>query len=290
MVVIGDLVTDVRAHLAEPLAFGSDAAAAVRTGGGGSGANVAAWLAHVGEQVVFVGRVGDDSEGRLRVEELRAAGVRTCVGVDEHHPTGTVIVIVTPDGERTMIPDRGANLRLRTADVPSEVFVAGAHLHLSGYTLFEEGPRRVALAALERARAAGMTISVDPSSVQPLLAAGTREFLSWTEDLDLCMPNADEARALTRIGDVDGAAVQLATRYAEVVVTLGAEGALWTDGVEVLRVQAAPASVVDTTGAGDAFTAGYLAAWREGRSAADRLERGAELAAAAIGVAGARPC
>lgn len=289
IVVIGDVMTDVIARLAEPLAVGSDATAAITTAGGGSGANVAAWLAHAGHDVIFVGRVGNDDDGHVRIDELRRGGVTADVGVDDTAPTGTTVVIVTPDGQRTMLPGRGANLRLTAADLPGQRFVAGAHLHLSGYALFDDGPRSAGLQALTQARRAGMTISIDPSSAQPLAAVGPATFLGWTSPADLCLPNLDEAQVLTGIADAEGAARALASYYAEVVVTLGGEGAVWTDGTDVTTLPAVTAPVVDTTGAGDAFTAGYLAALRDGQPVVDRLRSGAELAALAVSSAGARP-
>jgi sugar/nucleoside kinase (ribokinase family) len=147
--------------------------------------------------------------------------------------------------------------------------------------------RATGLRALALARERGMTVSVDPSSAAPLAAAP--DFLGWIAGAALLLPNADEARVLTGEGDPGRAARALAAAGREVVVTLGAGGALWTDGERVLRAPAAAAEVVDTTGAGDAFAAGLLAARADGADPQGQLEAGCALAARAVGVPGARP-
>jgi sugar/nucleoside kinase (ribokinase family) len=283
LVVAGDVMCDVVAVLPGPLAHGSDTPAAITLHGGGSAANVAAWAAAAGAEVTLVGRVGDDALGREAVASLRAAGVRTQVATDPRLATGACIVLVHPGGERTMVPDAGANDALEVAALP-----AGRHLHLPGYALLRPGSRPAALAALALARERGMTVSVDPSSSAPLEAASAQAFLEWVAGVDLLLPNADEARVLTGEADPEAAALALAGP-GEVVVTLGAEGALWTDGREVVRVAAESADVVDTTGAGDAFAAGLLAARLGGADPAAALAAGCRLAARAVASTGARP-
>jgi sugar/nucleoside kinase (ribokinase family) len=213
---------------------------------------------------------------------------------DPARPTGTCIVLVHPGGERSMIPDAGANDALELRELP-----AGSHLHVTGYTLLRDGSRPAARRALALALERGMTISVDPSSAAPL--ASTPAFLEWVEGASLLLPNADEARVLTGEADPERAARTLARavansgsdrvvhRSVEVVVTLGADGAMWSDGERVLRAPAVAARVVDTTGAGDAFAAGLLAARAAGAEPAEQLAAGCALAARAVGILGARP-
>jgi sugar/nucleoside kinase (ribokinase family) len=268
IVVLGDVMADVVAAASGRLARGSDTPARVRFTGGGSGANVAAWLAFAGAAVALVTRVGDDERGRAAIAALHGVDVRA--ELDPDRPTGCCVVVVEPGGERTMLPDPGANDA--PARVPDNLLIAGDHLHVSGYALLRDGSRPGALAALERARAAGMTTSLDLSS-WALLRAGALDGVS----VDLLRANADEAAALS----------SLAALAPEVVVTLGPGGAMWTDGRAVERVEAPPADVVDTTGAGDAFTAGFLAARARGPRPA--LEAGCALAARVVSVRGARP-
>jgi ribokinase len=285
VVVLGDVMVDVVVRLSRPLARASDAPAEIRFHGGGSAANTAAWLAAAGAEPVLVGRVGEDTRGREARDRLAAAGVDARLALDPSLPTGTCLVLVGSDGERTMAPDAGANDALEEADLPGEL-LAGGHLHVAGYALLREGSRAAARGAMRRALEAGMSVSVDPSSAALL----SPEFLDWADGAGLLLPNAPEARALTREGDPERAARALARRFGEVVVTLGADGALWTAGEEVIRAGALPVEAVeDTTGAGDAFAAGLLSARLAGGTPADQLAAGCELAARAVAIAGARP-
>ena len=268
LVVLGDVMIDVVARVDGPLARGSDTAAHIRFTGGGSGANVAAWAASIGTPVALACRVGDDERGRVAVDELLAAGVEVHPGRDRNLPTGTCVVLVDSEGERTMLPDPGANDT--PAVVPDALLRPGCHLHVIGYALVRPGARPGALAAIERARAAGMTVSLDPSS-WALVRPGV------FPDADLLLPNEDEARAL---GPVEAR---------EVVTKLGARGARWTDGRETIEVPAEPVAVVDTTGAGDAFAAGLLSARLRGAGPREALEAGCHLAARAVAQTGARP-
>src|SRR6202047_4474620 len=155
VVVVGDLMTDTVAHAALPLAKGSDTPATVTMHGGGSGANIAAWMAADGGDVAFVGRRGADIAGRNRDMELMGYGVDARLVMDPERPTGTCVVMVTHKGERTMLSDPGANAALSPDDLPHDLFIPGAHLHVSGYTLLSDGARSAGLAAIEYSRRAG---------------------------------------------------------------------------------------------------------------------------------------
>jgi ribokinase len=284
--VLGDVMLDVVARLSGPLAPGSDSHAVIRFHGGGSAANTAAWLAAGGAEPLLAGRVGDDERGRSVRDELRAAGVEAVLGVDPELPTGTCIVLVGPDGERTMAPDAGANDALSDADVPDELLAAAGHLHVAGYALLRSGSRPAARAAISRALERGMSVSVDPSSAALL----SPEFLDHADGAGLLLPNAEEARMLSGEHEPERAARALAARFGEVVVTLGADGALWTDGRESVGCDAVPVgAVVDSTGAGDAFAAGLLAARLDGAAPDEALAAGARLAARAVSQPGGRP-
>jgi ribokinase len=332
VIVVGDVCVDVLARPLEAVRPGTDTAATVRVRGGGAGANTAAWLAHLGTPVTLVARVGDDAAGRAQVEELRGYGVHCAVAVDPEAPTGAVVVLVGADGERTMLTDRGANASMSLRDIDAvsgnvcwdrhrHSRPAHRHLHLSGYTLLHEGSRAAGLAALDAARAAGMTTSVDPASAAPLAAAGVDRFLGWVRGVDLLLPNLPEALLLagldpapdaapaagqdrSREAELDlarDAARALARNHGAVAVTLGARGALWATGrheptVEleheptVEHVPAVATSAVDTTGAGDAFTAGLLhARITLGLDGPAAVRHGIETAAVAVTRLGARP-
>ena len=290
VVVVGDVMVDVLAAMSGPLARGSDTPSAVTTAGGGSAANVAVWLAAQGVPTSYVGRVGDDALGRESVAGLTDRGVTAWVSTEPDLTTGTCIVLVEPGGERSMLPDAGANATLTAADLPPRAFRPGGHLHLSGYTLLNPGSREAGLAALSMAAAADMTVSVDPSSAAPLAELGAARFLSMTRGVDLLLANRDEAAVLAGTSDPHLAAQQLGDTYREVVVKLGADGAMWQQG---FIGASAPAErgvdVVDTTGAGDAFAAGFLASWLLHPEPETALAAGCRLAARAVSKVGARP-
>ena len=293
VVVVGDVMTDVVARVDDPLALGSDTAADVVTRQGGAGANVAAWLAERGLEVALVGRVGADPFGREAAEVLARGGVRPLLAVDPVRATGTCVVLVGRDGERTMLPDAGANSGLCPDDVPAGLLEGARHLHVSGYTLLNPGSREAGLAAVAAARAAGVPVSVDPASAAPLEAVGGKEFLRLTEDVGLALCTIDEAEVLVGSRDPDVAAARLTATYEQVVLKLGAAGVRWSSVDDPVghRVPACPCpgGVVDSTGAGDAFAAGYLAATLSGALVPDALTAGCALAARVVAQVGARP-
>ncbi|WP_192763671.1 carbohydrate kinase family protein [Actinomadura algeriensis] len=294
VVVVGDLMTDTVARAAYPLAKGSDTPAAVTTHGGGSGANVAAWLAVEEVEVAFVGRRGSDIAGRNRDMEMMGYGVDARLVMDAERPTGTCVVMVTHKGDRTMLSDPGANGALLPEDIErcADLFVHGSHMHLSGYSLINEGSRKAAILALDMARKAQMSVSVDGGSFSPLKRMGAEPFLEWTQGARLLIVNAKEAEILTGRDTPDQAAKVLTAWYPQVVIKDGADGALWyTNGrPEPVTVAAEPVDkVVDGTGAGDAFVAGFLPPWLDGKQPADALTAGCRLAARAMRHLGARP-
>jgi sugar/nucleoside kinase (ribokinase family) len=289
VLVVGDLIYDMLAKAEGDITLGTDTFVPIRVAAGGSGANAAAWLARSGVETRFVGRVGDDAFGRFLEGEMERLGVKSCLARDPSLETGKVFVLVDGAGERTMITDRGAGEALGPDDLPETLF-AGGHLHLSGYTFSGGSRRETALKSLRLARGAGMTVSVDPSSVPLLGSVGPDRFLEWTGGADLLFPNLPEGSILTGEEDPDRILEKLRPYYSAVVLKLGPDGAVYADtGGTHLREPAVPVDVEDTTGAGDAFSAGFLAAWLDGGSPAEALRRGAGLAGRAIGRVGARP-
>jgi sugar/nucleoside kinase (ribokinase family) len=286
--VVGDVVTDIIVRPHSTIAHGTDTASSITIGGGGSGANTAAWIAFLGGACDFVGRVGADQAG-WHHELLSACGVRTFLAVDSNLPTARIVVLVEPSGERTMLTDRGANDALSVADLAK---VVGPHsvVHVSGYTLLFDGPRAAGLQALEEGRRNGVITSVDPNSSGFLSVVGPEHFLAMTSGVDLCFPNADELVALSGMSDVEAGACALNAHYATVVGKLGSAGAIVAqNGRVTARVPAEATVVVDTTGAGDSFAAGYLFACAHGRDTHECLQSAVRTAARAVAGVGARP-
>src|ERR687894_162305 len=182
VIVVGDLLYDMLARIEGSVAFGTDTFVPIHAAAGGSGANVAAWLAASGVETHFVGRVGDDVLGAALGGELEEIGVTPHLARDPSLATGKVFVLVDGAGGETMITDRGAGEALGPEDLPETLF-RGGHLHLSGY-MFSGGSRReTALRALRLAREGGMSASVDPSSVPLLESMGPARFSPFRASL-----------------------------------------------------------------------------------------------------------
>ncbi len=306
--MVGDLATDVLAVPAElpdgpaqmsggdwatggGWALGSDTPARIHFTAGGSAANTATWLAAgTATPVTLVAAVGADAAGRARTAELTAAGVDCALQHTDGH-TGTVIVLSGPT-ERTMLCDRAANRLLTSEHVRAVVAATPAtHLHLSAYPLFDPQSRPAALAALAAARTGGLSTSVDAASAGPLLEVGPAAFAHWVGRVDLLLANLAEARVLLDDPalEPDTAARALLGLAGQVVVKLGAQGALCADAAGVTAIPAVPVTAVDVTGAGDAFAAGFLAARSAGAGPTAALRAGAALGARSVTVPGARP-
>jgi sugar/nucleoside kinase (ribokinase family) len=289
LLVIGDVVTDVVALHEQPLATGTDTAADIVLRPGGSGANTASWAAHLGADTRFLGRAGYDT-GDWHTAELVKAGVHPHVRVDPDRPTAIVIAMVDVTGERSMLTNRGAGGHISVADWATTLLDGVRHLHVSGYTLFAEPGLELVRLAMREAAGRGVTVSVDPASSGFLRDFGTERFLRETSPARIVIPNLEEALLLTGERAPEAAAETLSARYGTAAVKLGAGGALLGVGGRVVaRAPAAAADLVDSTGAGDAFAAGFLAAMLGGLAPEEALRRGCESGAAAVGQVGGRP-
>ena len=255
------MINDILVKPLDGITPGSDTPAAIHSRPGGAAANQAAWMAHLGADVVFAGRAGARDVAYHR-RELARAGVRAHLAADAGAETGSIVIMVAPDGERTMFTDRGANLRLRRSDVPVALLGGAAALHLTGYTFCEPPLLEVALWLLGEARARGVAVTIDPGSAAFLTRMGPAAFLRWTEGAALCFPNRDEAAVLTGESDPAAMAACLTRHYGVVVLKLGGAGCLLAvPGETPVPIAAHPALATDTTGAGDAFCAAFMSRW-----------------------------
>ena len=269
IVVAGDVMRDVVATLAGPVAHGSDTPAAIAERGGGSGANVAVWLARAGAAVTLVGRVGDDAAGRAAADALRAEGVDLRLSIDPERPTGTCLVLVEPGGERTMLPDPGANAALvRRAAAGRRRAPARGGLRAAAPRLAPGGAR----ADRHRTRRRG-----DPVG-RPLqrgaARAPRRGFLDWVAGADLLLPNRAEAAVLAGVARPGGRGAG-ALRARPRGRRHARRGGRAVDATATPSCASRPSAwcVGDSTGAGDAFAAGLLHARRGGRRAGGRARR-----------------
>jgi sugar/nucleoside kinase (ribokinase family) len=288
IVVIGDVMDDVLVRVRAPVAFGSDTDSEIRCAPGGSGANQAAWIGSLGVPVRFYGRVGAPDVARHE-HALCSAGVEPHLAGDPDLPTGSIVVLVAADGERTMFTDRGANHRLTAEDLPMSL-EGVAHLHVSGYSFFDERPAAHVAALVQAAADRSIPSSVDPSSESYIARIGKAAFFARTHGVSLAFPNAAEARLLTGRDEPAEAAVALTEHYETVALKLGATGAVVAvRGAEPVKVPSPEVRVVDTTGAGDAFCAGFLAAQLAGGLPEACARLGVATAAGALGHLGGRP-
>jgi ribokinase len=223
---------------------------------GGSGAIMASGAARLGLRVAFAGVVGDDLFGRFARQALEERGVDTRgLAVDPHRPTG-VSVILAREEDRAILTATGTIGDLRGSLVDEDLLRSSRHVHVSSYYL-QRGLRRDLPALFGAAQATGATISIDPNwDPSETWNGGLLELLSST---DLFLPNSAEARAITGVDDVDVAAEALTEHGTTVAVKFGQGGGLAADGRELVRCESVPADVVDTTGAGDSFDAGFVA-------------------------------
>jgi sugar/nucleoside kinase (ribokinase family) len=289
VVVCGDVINDILVKPAGEVVRGSDTVSLIEARPGGSAATQAAWLGWLGTDVTFAGRCGARDVAYHR-GELERFGVRTWLVADPEAGTGSIVIMVSPDGERTMFTDRGANLRLRRSDLPLDLLDDAAVLHLTGYTFFEPALREVALALLADARRRGLPVTIDPGSAAFLAQLEDGEFTAWTAGAAACFPNLDEATVLTGATDPVQMAALLSAHYDLTVLKLGGDGCvLATRGSAPVRIAGVPAAVQDTTGAGDAFCAAFLSRWLVGDEAAAAAAFAVRIAATAVSVLGGRP-
>jgi sugar/nucleoside kinase (ribokinase family) len=274
----------------------SDTPSAILDRPGGAAANQAAWMAHLGAAVTFVGRVGARDAGYHR-RELARAGVRAYLAVDPEADTGSIVIMVASDGGRTMFTDRGANHKLQREDFPAGLLDDADVLHLTGYTFCEPSLLEVALWLLDQARSRGLAVTVDPGSAAFLARMEPGAFMRWTDGAAVCFPNRDEAAVLVGEADPVTMATRLTRHYGVVALKVGAAGCvLAVSGQTPVRVPAVGVPAVrDTTGAGDAFCGAFMSRWLAGgpdAPTADLIaaaEFAARTAASVVTRFGARP-
>lgn len=278
---IGDLVEDVVVWLNGELNIGSDTDSVIVRTRGGSAANVAMFAALNGTPSRFIGQVGDDNLGQQLCASLRQSGVDVCAVAKGR--TGSIVVLVQPNGERTFLTDRGVASDLSVFDT---AHLAGVSIvHVPTYSLAQDPLATTAVQYMRAARTAGALISIDASSISVLRDYGVNRYCSLIASIapDVFLCNNDEA-ALLNIDSarpMTGADLTVIKRGALQVTAITAAGAV----TEV--VPSSVANIVDTTGAGDAFAAGFLPAYSSSRNIVDAITRGHSIAARVLRSPGA---
>jgi sugar/nucleoside kinase (ribokinase family) len=288
IVVFGDVIDDIVVVPKGPIRGDTDTPSSIRHRAGGSAANVASWLGRLGAGVDFVGRVGASDTSR-HSDILSGFGVTPHLAGDDELPTGTIVVIVDGDS-RSMLTERGANDQFSADQVTDELLDRATVMHFTGYSLYH-GENQDAIARLfGRAGARGVTVSVDPASAGSLVDFGAERFLDLVVGAGILLPNLDEGRALTGLVDPPAVIDALTARFPLVALTMGNGGVLVGEqGREPVLVDAVRAVRVDPTGAGDAFSAGFLAEWVRSGDAVAAARAGVVVAAEAVTIVGGRP-
>lgn len=257
---------------------------------GGSAANTAACLASLGADVAFVGKVADDGLGKVFAHDIRSIGVRFDVVPSAGGAgTGRALILVTPDAEKTMCTNLGVGAYLQPADVDGSLVSGARVVYLEGYLCGKEESAAAVEEAIRVARANGTLVAFsasDPAWVG-LHAAELRRLL---EHVDILFANELEALGLSGCDDLEAAVAALADACPTVAVTLGSAGCRIARGSARLAVPAVPVErVVDTTGAGDSFAAGYLYGVVNDLGPEKSARLGALAAAEIVSHMGARP-
>ena len=259
---------------------------------GGSAANSMAGVAALGLDAGFIGQVADDQLGDIFAHDMKSLGVRfETPALKDKLPTGRCLILVTPDAQRTMNTCPGASHELTPQRLDEQMIRSASVTFLEGYLWGPERPRHAMLRAAQIAHEAGRTVAFTLS--ESLCIPGRKEGVLGMIDggmVDVLFANEDEAMLLAGAGDLDGALTKLSPLVATLVVTRGAAGALAIERGKRVEIPAAPVEkVVDTTGAGDLFAAGFLAARCRARPLDRCLQAGAQAAAEVISHFGARP-
>lgn len=259
---------------------------------GGSAANTIAGMAALGRSCAFIGQVANDQFGRVFSHDIRTLGVEfTTPAREGEPPTAQCLIFVTPDGQRTMNTFLGASQHLGIAALDRAMIEQSAILYLEGYLWNADASRGAMAQAIAMAKGAGRKVAFTLSD--NFVIHGHRQaFLDMMAkgEIDILFANESEILTLSGVDDFDAAVAAAAARVPLLVVTRSEKGAIAVQGGARHAVPCEPvARVVDTTGAGDLFAAGFLAGQAQGRSLAESLTMGAVCAAEVISHMGPRP-
>jgi sugar/nucleoside kinase (ribokinase family) len=259
---------------------------------GGSAANSLAGLAALGHACAFIGQVADDQLGEVFAHDLRATGIAFDVPPQPGPPpTARCLILITPDGERTMNTSLAMAHRLPADAIDEEQIARARYLLIEGYLWDAPEPRAAIQRAMRAAKRGGAQVVFALSALY-LMDLYRRDFLDLIDQglIDVLFSNEEEITTLMQTGDLEAAIAKVAHKVSTLVVTRAEHGALATSKGERAEVPAeSVARVVDTTGAGDTFTSGFLAGRLQGRSLGDSLTMGAVCAAECISHVGPRP-
>jgi len=223
----------------------------------------------------LVARVGSDDFFKL-CARFEKKNVKPVFTADPKRQTGILVSLIAKDGERSFYTDRGANLALREEDIPQNILDGVGLVMLSGYSFFAPSPRAVVRGVMERASKLNIPVAIDPASYGFIKDVGVENFIEWTKGAAILLPNSQEAQLLSLGAETAGEQLQkLGQYYDQVILKQGENGAcaIGNNG-QIVKVKAPKIVAIDTTGAGDAFAAGFIGATLSGLTLEKCLQAG----------------
>lgn len=282
--VVGDLIVDTIVVPKFEVRKDTDNHSTIHTSLGGSAANIAGWLAAIGVETHLLARVGK-TDGKALRAQLEAKNVIAHFQEDPILPTGRIVVL-SEGNQRSFFTDRGANQNLQVGVIPADAL--GDVLFISGYAVLDLGTEGIQK-LISMAQGHGMMVVCDPGSSGFISDYGVKYFLEAIEGVDLLVPNLDEALLLSGKETFIDAAEKLHESFTLVAITMGERGAYVRNATSAELVPAQPATLVDPTGAGDAFTAMFVRCILDDLTAAQAAAEANIFAAQAIAQVGASP-
>lgn len=285
---IGDAALDVIVKMQTEINVGSDTISHISMHGGGAAANTATWLSELGHSVYFSCRLGDDAAGHAISSEFDLWKIEHRKKFLENEKTGVVVVLVDNKGERTMFPDSGANSGISESDLPSLRGFDAAYL--SGYSLFNPASTSGVLQMVNEIKKASIPLIFDPASVGTMMSFGRERAIENLAPMDIAIMNEDEARYIADCHSLHDALQYITSIVPIAVVKTGSSGAIaQIRGEEPVTSHVDAINAVDTTGAGDAFAAGFIPVWLHSKDLLTSMNAGNEVARRCVAIIGARP-
>src|SRR6056297_929346 len=291
ILVIGDINLDIIVNLREEINFDTDTQSEIYFAGGGSSANFSYWLDYLKQPVRLVAKTGDDFIVDYLKEEFKDTNIDFINQTSQEKQTGRVVVLLSKAGERSMITDRGANIDIKPSDIKEKLFKDVEQLHLGGYSFFGgANMEKTALRAIKIAKDKNLLISFDPSSYSGLKEYGIQKILNQTAGIDLCFPNIEEGQVLTDKKKPKEITHYLLNYYKNVILKVGKKGCMVGNQEEVSFIQQKrKLAEGDTTGAGDAFSAAFIAKYSETKNLKEAGDYANQIGFECVNKIGGRP-
>lgn len=283
ILVVGDVIDDILVIPNGEIRLDTDTDSKIQQQPGGSAANFACWIASLGIETHFVGRVGKEDLERHSLI-LRDYKVTPHLQVDQELQTGRIVVLVQGQ-QRSFLTDRGANRNLDLSAIPEELF--GHALYISGYTVFDQSVETMQQ-LIKRAKAHGL-VACDPGSAGYIADHSVHTFLASIAGVDLLLPSLEEGRILSAESRPEIVAALLGEWFPQVALTLGEDGVQLQSRSDSEHIPATAADLVDATGAGDAFAASLISETLKGKSLSQAAQSAVRFAAKAVTKLGGRP-